>query len=215
MSWEYIQGMIVSLVGTVAVILVVAYLIHKTGLVFGSAKPGRDPRSILLLGLIGGIFCIYASLSAFETDSGVLVNVRDAGALMAGCLGGPAAGLIAGILGGGVRFVLGGPTQIACSAATLLSGLAGGILGSIFSAKLIKPLWGALTGALAEVMHMGLILIFTKPYPDFSGNIITAWQTVELLAIPMILANAAALCLIFAIFGKSAESAKKTKSHTA
>jgi len=58
----------------------------------------------------------------------VSIDFRDVGSLMAGATGGPAAGLAVGCLSGSHLLALGGPTALACTANTILSGLVGGFV---------------------------------------------------------------------------------------
>lgn len=195
MSFNVIMETITSLLGTIAVMVVLAYAINHTKLFLQTKKSNKDLRNIILLGLLGGIFCIYASFSAVEFN-GALVNVRDVGSLLAGSLGGPVAGLIAGLIGGVSRFFMGGPTALACSLSTLLAGLFSGILSLIFKKRLIKISNAFIMGAAMEIIHMGLALLLTKPFEQ-------AYSIVSVVGIPMIVINSLGLGLMFYVFKKA------------
>lgn len=195
MDFNLIMKTITSMLGTVAVMVIFAYAINNTKLFLKTKKSNKDLRNIILLGLLGGVFCIYASFSAIEFN-GALVNVRDVGALLAGSLGGPVAGLIAGLLGGVSRFFMGGPTALACCISTVLAGLFSGILSIVFKKKLIKIPNALIMGAVMEIIHMGIVLLITKPFDQ-------ALSIVSTIGIPMIVLNALGLGLMFYVFKKA------------
>ncbi len=97
---------------------------------------------------------------------GVTMNVRDASPICAGLIFGAPAGIIAGVIGGVERFFAaywgaGAYSQIACSVATIFSGVFAAFLRKfMFEDKRPNWVYGLATGVIAEVLHM-LILFLT------------------------------------------------------
>ncbi len=160
-----------------------------------AARPGAfgTLRSALLLGCIFGVYCVLASLNGIKLPSSAIVNVRDTGALLAGMLGGPIAGLLAGLIGGVHRLAVGtGAPGIPCAMATMFAGIIGSLLHARFKGGLPSLFFLCALGFLMEGLHMVLIML-TVPEPK-------NWEIVSLIALPMILANAAALGLFALLF---------------
>jgi anti-sigma regulatory factor (Ser/Thr protein kinase) len=147
---------------------------------------------------------IFGGVSAFASSFGVdwlgsVVNVRDAAPLSAGLIFGAPAGIISGLIGGLYRWFsvywgAGTYTRIACSIATVLSGLLAALLRKrLFDNK--RPTWSYGVGiAIAcEVVHMILIFITNM------DNSSEAFEFVKGAAIPMMIGNAVAVGLAIAI----------------
>ena len=142
----------------------------------------------IIAGVLFGLVAIVATEFGAKINGSVL-NVRDAAAVTAGILYGLPGGLIAGVIGGLERFASAywnGTyyTQIACTIATIVSGLLAGLLRRfVFTAK--TPTFGhaLLVALIAETFHM-LMIFLTN-----AGDAITAFQYVEALGTKMILAN--------------------------
>ena len=138
---------------------------------------------------------LFGGVSAFASSFGVemlgtVVNVRDAAPLSAGLIFGAPAGIVSGVIGGSYRFFLGAgnETRIACSIATVLSGLmAAGLRKRMFDNK--KPTWGygVCIAIACEVIHMILIFLTNM------GNSSDAFEFVKGATIPMIIGNSIAV----------------------
>ncbi len=148
---------------------------------------------------------LFGGVSAFASSYGVewlgaVVNVRDAAPLSAGLIFGAPAGIISGCLGGLYRWFsvywgAGTYTQLACSIATILSGLmAAGLRKLMFDNK--KPTWGygVCIAVACEVIHMILIFITNM------DNSSQAFEFVKGATIPMVIGNAVAVgCAIIIV----------------
>jgi two-component system, LytTR family, sensor histidine kinase LytS len=122
-----------------------------------------------------------------------IANSRVIGVVLAGLLGGYKVGLGAGLIAGIHRFTLGGFTGISCGLATIIAGILAGIFHR--KNKMVKLESAFFIGALAESVQMIVILLVSRPFEK-------AWTLVELIGMPMILANGLG-CALFLLIIKS------------
>ncbi|QED46701.1 sensor histidine kinase [Cytobacillus dafuensis] len=148
-------------------------------------------KAILFFGFFG-IIGTYSGL-AFSTEtlqfnrwaSGLssdeaLANSRVIGVVIAGLLGGYKIGIGAGLIAGIHRFTIGGFTAFSCGAASIIAGV---IAGAFYRKnKHVKLSSAFLIGAVAEAIQMLIILLFSRPFDK-------ALSLVEVIGMPMILAN--------------------------
>jgi two-component system, LytTR family, sensor histidine kinase LytS len=113
------------------------------------------------------------------TDEAI-ANSRVIGIVIAGLLGGYKVGIGAGLIAGIHRFSLGGFTAIACGLASIVAGIIAGHLHK--KKKNINLRTAFMVGAIAETVQMMIILLLAKPFDK-------AQTLVEIIGIPMILAN--------------------------
>ncbi|MBR6504024.1 MAG: histidine kinase, partial [Firmicutes bacterium] len=111
----------VKLIGTLAVILVVASIIGGSNLLHRFFGNRRSWKYVLIAGLLGGIFGIYGNISGIDYN-GAVISVRDIGPMLAGFIGGPWGGLLGGLIAGAHRYTMGGITAEACIIATCCIG---------------------------------------------------------------------------------------------
>ncbi|TKD68250.1 sensor histidine kinase [Pseudalkalibacillus hwajinpoensis] len=122
-----------------------------------------------------------------------IANSRVIGVVLAGLLGGKRVGLGAGLIAGLHRYLLGGFTALACGLASIIAGL---IAGSLHKRNRHVKLHSAfLIGAGAETVQMLIILLLSKPMEN-------ALALVEIIGIPMILANGIG-CALFLLVIKN------------
>src|SRR5665648_1020412 len=122
-----------------------------------------------------------------------LANSRVVGVVIGGLLGGPWVGLGAGLIAGVHRTLLGGFTGLACGLSTVTAGLIAGLVYIKIGNRRIVPTSKALfTGAIAEITQMLIILLIAKPW----GSAVTL---VQVIALPMILANSVGIALFVAM----------------
>ncbi|MBS4021750.1 MAG: sensor histidine kinase [Dethiobacter sp.] len=126
------------------------------------------------------------------TQQQALANSRVVGIFVAGLLGGPYIGLGAGLLAGIHRYSLGGFTGFSCGLATAVEGLLAGIIGRKLNRVHIRPAVAFTAGALLEALQMVIILLLARPFAD-------AVALVKLIALPMILSNAAGITIFVLI----------------
>lgn len=177
-----------NMVGSVAVILVVAAFIGANDLI--SKFFGSKNRWIysLIAGLLGGLLGIYGNYAGVGLN-GAIISVRDIGPMLAGFTGGPLGGLIAGMICGVHRLFMGGITANACVVATCTIGLTTGLLSWKFHDKIAKPWFAFPIGAAMECFHLSLVLLMVKPFE-------TALGIVKAIALPFVLVNAVGFTLM-------------------
>lgn len=121
-----------------------------------------------------------------------LANSRVVGVFIAGLLGGPFIGLGAGLLAGVHRYLLGGFTGFSCGLSTAVEGLLAGFIGRKFGRVYIRPAVAFAAGALCEGLQMLIILLLARPFAEAVG-------LVKLIALPMIVSNAAGITIFVLI----------------
>lgn len=177
----------VTLIQSVAVIIVIAYMITRSRFYTDvmSGKISNINRFYLIL--IFGAFSIYGTLSGFKV-MGAIANIRDLGPAIAGLIAGPLVGTAAGLIGGIHRYFQGGLTCEACSISTVVAGLAGGLVYSLWKGRRtsIRDRVAFMVGI--ELFHMGLTLLMSRPFDE-------ALAVVKKIIIPMVVANGAGMGL--------------------
>ncbi|WP_320170549.1 LytS/YhcK type 5TM receptor domain-containing protein [Maridesulfovibrio sp.] len=133
---------------------------------------------ILIFGVFG-ILGTYGGNFVFQS----VANLRAMAVITGGLFGGPLVGLGAGLIAGGHRILIdfGGFSAIPCGLATMLEGLAAGLI----SLKLTHRMdWRAAAGLafMGEIIHMVMVLYLSHPYDE-------AMKLVKLIAMPMIILN--------------------------
>lgn len=171
-----------TLIQMSAVIVVIAYLVSRSRY-FAEVLEGHPSiKTQIILTVVFGLVSIYGTISGVEIF-GAIINVRDLGPMVAGLTCGPFVGLGAGLIGAAHRLTLGGFTVYACSLATILAGLFGGIVWLLAGRKFPGINVAVFFAILIECLHMLLALILCRPFD-------LAVKVVENVALPMIFANA-------------------------
>jgi sigma-B regulation protein RsbU (phosphoserine phosphatase) len=176
-----------NLVNSMAVIMVITYLITRSRFYGEILAKNLTPRNQLLLVLIFGAFSIYGTLGGIEL-LGAIANIRDLGPTIAGLIGGPVVGLGTGLIGGLHRLTLGGFTVYSCSLSTVLAGLIGGAVYLLRKGKFPNIKTAVLLSVAIEIMHLGIALAISKPFSQ-------ALALVQQIVAPMILANGAGMAV--------------------
>lgn len=132
----------------------------------------------------------FNSVATVLTSDEAIANSRVIGIVVAGLLGGYRVGIGAGLIAGIHRMTLGGFTAISCGLSTIVAGV---VAGAFYrKGKALKPLTVFGIGALAEAMQMSMILLISKPFEK-------AFTLVEVIGVPMILANGVGTALFLLI----------------
>ncbi|RLQ93353.1 sensor histidine kinase [Falsibacillus albus] len=160
--------------------------------------------AIIFFGFFG-IIGTYTGV-AFNTDSleynrwaaglssdEAIANSRVIGVVIAGLLGGYKVGIGAGLIAGLHRLSLGGFTAEACGLATIFAGVISGAFHR--DQRNTKLPVAFLIGAGAETLQMIIILLMARPFHK-------ALSLVEMIGIPMILANGVG-CALFMLVIKN------------
>ena len=176
---------LLSLINSVTVIIVIAYFLTRSRIFQRVLEKNMTGRDKLLMVLIFGLFSIYGTLSGFRILGGI-ASIRDLGPTVAGLLGGPLVGVGAGIIGGIHRYVQGGFTAVGCGVATVVAGLAGGIMYLMKRDRFVGIGRAVLLMIGVELMHMAIVLIISQPREE-------AFRLVKGVVIPMVTANAAGI----------------------
>lgn len=179
-------AMTVSLLQQTCVYLVIAYLLSRTPLFIPLMNVTVRPSHRVAAYLIFSMFCIMGTYFGLQIEDSI-ANTRAIGAVLGGLLGGPSVGLAVGLTGGLHRYMLGGPTDLACAVSTVAEGLIGGLVHRHYVGRrqfdrLFDPWRVALVTFVAEVAQMLIILLITKPFA-------VAWSVVDQVALPMWIAN--------------------------
>lgn len=122
-----------------------------------------------------------------------IANSRVIGVVIAGLLGGYKVGIGAGLIAGLHRFTLGGFTAVACGLAAIVSGVISGMFHK--KNKHVKLSKAFLIGFLSESIQMLIILFLSRPFEK-------SMALVEIIGIPMILANGLG-CALFLLIIKN------------
>ncbi|WP_319779491.1 LytS/YhcK type 5TM receptor domain-containing protein [Maridesulfovibrio sp.] len=151
--------------------------IHRIG--FRQSSPRTNTILQILIFGICGILGTYGGNFVFQS----VANLRAMAVITGGLFGGPLVGLGAGLIAGGHRILIdiGGFSAIPCGTATMIEGLAAGIVSLHLTNKMD---WRAAAGLAfgGEILHMIMVLYLSPPYEE-------ALQLVKLIAMPMIVLN--------------------------
>ncbi len=183
-----------NLASRVGIILVLALFLSKIGLFRKLvSKENIDIKDKVLLSTIFGVFGIIGTYTGIHLQ-GAIVNSRVIGVFVGGLLGGPMVGILSGIIAGGHRFLtdIGGFTAIACGVSTLSEGVMAGFLKRKFEGSPYRITFALISGAIAEVMQMIIILLVAKPFSE-------ALSLVKIIGIPMIIGNGIGIAVFIAI----------------
>ncbi|SHF25540.1 sensor histidine kinase [Desulforamulus putei] len=212
MSWS----LLISMAERMGIIVAIAFLFTRwSG--FRTLLDNRpNPQSRFLLALIFGFLGIIGTYTGITVSPGevqhrfpgslsyedAIANSRAIGVMVAGLLGGPLTGLGAGLIAGIHRMSLGGFTDIACGISTVYEGLLGGLVYSrIRRHGIISPGVALATGMAGEMGQMAIILLVAKPFAK-------ALALVQIIAIPMVVANSLGIALFMAIIHAVVEREK-------
>ncbi|WP_193062684.1 sensor histidine kinase [Oceanobacillus oncorhynchi] len=198
--------LLITLVERVGIIVTIAFVLTRFRFfrkMFYQDQLNRQQHlTAILFFAFFGIIGTYTGLNV-NTDSlqfnrwatdlmseEAIANARVIGIVIAGLLGGPKVGIGAGVIAGVHRFTLGGFTAIACGVATMIAG----IIASLFykKNKRIKLQTAFFVGAIAEAAQMLVILALARPIEQ-------AWALVNLIGLPMILANGIGSVLVLLV----------------
>lgn len=121
-------------------------------------------------------------------DNEAIINFRDLVIVSAALVGGFRVGLIVGLVAALERYQLGGFTALACALASVLSGVLAGMVQRFFVTR-ITPLIASITGSIAVLLQMLLILLLSPSFDD-------ALLIVKQIVLPMWLITASG-CYLF------------------
>jgi two-component system, LytTR family, sensor kinase len=177
----------IQLIEVLAVFVVIFYLYCRSPAFRPLMPDWPQPRGKVRLYLVfSGIAILGNYLGVPVVGGQAIVNARAVGAVLAGLLGGPVLGFLVGATAGVHRVTaLGGSAALAGAVATTLEGVLGGLVHLALKRKpelLMTPRVAFLTTLVGEVLHMGIVLLLTRPYSQ-------AVAVVEAIGPPMIAMN--------------------------
>lgn len=180
-------------------------------------------KLIILFGIFG-IIGTYTGITIKPLDVGnmlwmpkveqingdeALANSRVVGVAVGGLLGGPWVGLGAGLIAGIHRMLLGGFTGLACGLSTILEGVIAGVIYKHFGqGRIISISKAFLTGIVIETVQMFIILFMAKPFSS-------ALALVQIIGLPMILANSIGIALFIAIISSVVQEEDRLEANQA
>ena len=155
----------------------------------------RRLKNQLALGVIFGVFCIISDYIGIRVE-GAIPNARVIGVLSAGFLGGPVSGMTTAIIASVHRYII-FPERIS-TVACVISAMLHGILGSVIgyrhqNEKQYSNVFLLGTTFVAEAVHMGLILLLTRPFSE-------AVEIVKIVLVPMVIINSFGMVIFFNVF---------------
>ncbi|BCS94558.1 transcriptional regulator [Desulfoluna limicola] len=178
-----IAHLLITLIEHLGLTVAAAFLILNMGAA-GKTFLGKHPWvEKAVLTVFFGLFAILGNYG-FGPVHDAFANLRAMAVVTGGLFGGPWVGIGAGVIAGGHRFLIdiGGFTSAPCATATLIEGVAAGLLAGWYGSRVMNWKVAFGLGVAGESMHMGLVLLFAKPFPE-------AVDLVQLIAVPMILVN--------------------------
>ena len=155
----------------------------------------QDLFGKITLGLIFSAFCIISDRIGIQV-TGALPNARVIGILASGLLGGPIPALMTAVIAAIHRYII-FPQRIsttACVISALIQGVMAAVIGyRCRNRREYKGTFLAGITFIAELVHIVLILILTRPYQ-------AAAEIVREVIVPMALMNSVGMILFFNIF---------------
>ena len=198
------------MIQNIGLIVAIAFILTRLTSFRNLIDHKLDRWTIVKLSIIFGLFGIvgtYTGISIKPSEHSflwiprleaigfeeALANSRVVGVVIGGLLGGPWVGLGAGLIAGMHRIFLGGFTGLACGISTVTAGLISGLVYLKIGNRRIVPTSKALlTGVIAEMIQMLIILLIAKPWQN-------AFVLVQVISLPMIIANSLGIALFVSI----------------
>jgi sigma-B regulation protein RsbU (phosphoserine phosphatase) len=161
------KELIFSTIDNMALLVLIAYILTRSRLFTQVIVEQKiNTKNTFILILIFSAFSIYGTMSGINFE-GAVVSIRNLGPEIGGLIAGPIVGISVGLIGGLYRFFYAeGFTQVPCSIATLIAGLAGGLVFVFRKGKLISILGAVVFAIVIESIHLvmaGVYLNYTKP----------------------------------------------------
>jgi len=188
----------IQMLERMALIALAAYIYNQShifkNLIKDELRLGDKIGMIVFFSVLG----IIGTYTGINLEPYAISNTRPIGAFMAGYVGGPVIGVIVGVIAGTHRFFLGGYTAFACALSTVVEGLSGAISRKYSKDGAFSVKSGFIGTAIAEMLQMLIILIFSRPLED-SVNL------VKTVALPMIIINSIGVVVFINIIKNAKE----------
>lgn len=189
------QNLLFELANRVGLVIMLSFVFSRTK-IFKNVFIRKEKlkfREKLIMALFYGGLGILGSYTGIAFK-GAIVNTRVIGVVVGGLIGGPLVGIMAGVFAGLHRFLIDptGMTAFACGVSTISEGLLAGYLSERFYKSKNPVTFAWITGTLAEIMQMSMILLLVKPF-SYASNL------VSIIGVPMIMMNAIGIAMFVAI----------------
>lgn len=172
---------IFNLLGDMALIALVAYLIGRSKFVASCVNQPMNMRHWLALTILFSTLSILGTYNGIPVE-GAFANTRLIGTLMSGIMGGPVVGFSVGSISGLHRYLIGGFTAETCGIATVLGGLFAGIIRQKIGLNNMNWKTAGAIALVAEIMQKLMVLAFSKPFE-------AAWALERIIAVPTTLVS--------------------------
>lgn len=193
--------LLILLAQKMALVITIAYLFTRVPAFRRLLSHTESLKERILLTLLFTAISIFGTYSAIEVQ-GALANIRVIGAVIAGLFGGPWMGASVGLLSGLHRWSLGGFTGLACGLSTFTEGIFAGLVYRYYRGRRIGWLPALVTGALAEILQMIIILAVARPFD-------AALSLVQVIALPMITVNSLGIAIFTMIVNNAQEEEER------
>jgi two-component system LytT family sensor kinase len=189
--------LLLSFVEALCVFVVVFYLYCRSPAFRPLRSEWPQPRGKVRLYLVFSAITIFGNYLGIPVVHGsAIVNGRAVGATLAGLLGGPWLGLLVGLTAGAHRVLaLGGGAALAGATATIFEGVMSGLVHVALRSRperLMSVRVAYLTALAGEIVHMGIVLLLTRPFGD-------AVAVVRTIGPPMIAFNPVGAALFMTV----------------
>lgn len=158
----------------------------------------------LILGIFGGAFGIVGTMLGLPYK-GAIINYRDMGVIIASLYGGLPATLLSCSIASTHRFLLGGPSGLACAMGTLCAGIFSSFFRRRFMRTNEKVIFGCFLSAISELIHLFVAYLIITPRS-------LATDIVSNALFPMVITNASGVSLILALTKYTEDAVKITAS---
>ena len=159
-----------------AVMLIFLFVATKSKSFQSLIEKKTSLRSQMFLIIIFAILGVLASYFTLDV-SGVPANARGLIVMIAALTGGPIVGIPVGIIAGVWRFSLGGPTALACTVVTIITGFVGSLIHKWMGGKFLSPFKAAVLMFLFSGFDMFMIIVLTPKQGIMIANALYAPMT--------------------------------------
>jgi sigma-B regulation protein RsbU (phosphoserine phosphatase) len=183
--------MTMTVLNTACVLIVVAYLLIRSGGKFSFTRRPANWREFLLLSGVFGGFSLYAAFNSIRAFDAV-VSLRHTGALVGGLVAGPWVGMTAGLIGAVDRYLQGGPSMVSAVLAVVLAGFFAGLYVGYVKKGRIPGIWEAVLFVVLYELFAGLLTL----------GLVSDWELAlrieRNVRLPLVIGNAVAVGLFIA-----------------
>lgn len=197
-----------SIVLNIGLLVILAQILARMGLVKRCISRERHKaKEVIILILIFGFFSIFSTYTGYGIK-GAIANTRIIGVMAGGVIGGPVVGIGAAVIGSIHRYMIdvGGFASLACTVSTLAGGLISAAAGKYVKKNKYRSWDLFIITFAAELLQMGIILVFAKPYEE-------AVALVKIIAVPMTFLNAMGMVLFAGVFKHMLEEIEYEVGH--